>query len=505
MAPEATTNKPGATSSRLTNSAAAAAPLSFRKKHQQNPTTANASSYQPTAAAAATTATTTATPSGKQMRRKAPLETLQELTHVQRLVEYFIVVSCRSRDNSVERGERDAEGGYNATKPTSKNSRRGISMQRSASSSKRRNSFINRRNHSSSNNHKPLSLRGNRELPPDEPGHSSSQSTTTTTTTHSGSSRNSTTAASSAALSQSHPQHPEPLLRTKSTGNNKKDQQTAGNIHMTDEGADHTFRPTITSRYPLEDHADNPLNPMVVQFCHPVDDVIVPSKSYELPRIHHFVLTNERGRKIYGTCLTVFEEHVPPLNSPWNQHSLTEEDDSSLEGAVELSMSPSARRKALYLPKVLCLLSTWPYLTAFREYLSQLYRLAVLTDAMIAPIERFVVNLYEIPAPPPGAYEVQVSILNSTIRFWAPPAKLPIAYTALPFQILFECLDVDNVLQLWSAMLMERKILLVSSQHSILTVCSEILCSLLFPMRWSHLYVPLLPKMLCPMLDAPGT
>lgn len=424
---------------------------------------------------------------------------------MQRLVEYFIVVSCRSRDNhNNNRGEREAEGGHHSNKATSaaKNSQRGFSMQRS-SSSKRRNSLLpNRRtNH---NHNKPSSLR-NRELS-DEPGHSSSQSTSTTTTTYSDSSRNlldSTTAGSTAALP---PQHPEPPIRNRSTGNsNKKDQQTAGNIHLTDEGADHTFRPTITSRYPLEDHADNPLNPMVVQFCHPVGDVLVPSKSYELPRIHHFVLTNERGRKIYGTCLTVFEEHVPSLHSPWNQHSLTEEDDSSVEGGVELSMSTSARRKALYLPKVLCLLSMWPYLTAFREYLSQLYRLAVLTDAMIAPIERFVVNLYEIPAPPPGSYEVQVSILNSTIRFWAPPAKLPIAYTALPFQILFECLDVDNVLTLWSAMLMERKILLVSSRHSILTVCSEILCSLLFPMRWSHLYIPLLPKMLCPMLDAPGT
>lgn len=50
---------------------------------------------------------------------------------------------------------------------------------------------------------------------------------------------------------------------------------------------------------------------------------------------------------------------------------------------------------------------------------------------------------------------------------------------------------------------MERKVVLLSSQYSILTVCAEILCSLLFPMRWSHLYVPLLPRMLCPMLDAP--
>lgn len=271
------------------------------------------------------------------------------------------------------------------------------------------------------------------------------------------------------------------------------------------------FRPGVTGRYPLKDHPDHPLNPMVVQFCFPTNsELIMPSTAYEMPRVHHFVLTNERGRKIYGTCLTVMEEYVPKPDSPWYNHqpSLAEEDDSSMdESGVELSVvPPSSRRhrKALYLPKVLCLLSTWPYLTAFREYLSQLYRLAVLTDAMHAPVERYVVNLYEIPAPPPGSYEIQLTILNSTIRFWAPPARLPIAYTALPFQILFECLDVDNILKVWSAMLVERKVLLVSSQHSILTVCAEILASLLFPMRWSHLCVPLLPKLLCPILDAPG-
>jgi pentatricopeptide repeat protein len=172
------------------------------------------------------------------------------------------------------------------------------------------------------------------------------------------------------------------------------------------------------------------------------------------------------------------------------------------EDGIELSVDE--RGNALYIPKVLCLLSAWPYLTAFREYLAQLYRLATATNVMRVPIERYVVNLcHEIPAPPPGAYEVQVSILDSTIRFWAPPAKLPIAYVALPYRILFECLDLEHILTLWKAMIVERKILLVSSQYSILTVCAEILCSLLFPMRWSHLYVPLLPRMFCPVLDAP--
>ena len=93
-----------------------------------------------------------------------------------------------------------------------------------------------------------------------------------------------------------------------------------------------------------------------------------------------------------------------------------------------------------------------------------------------------------------------IQILTTTIRFWAPPANQPIPYVALPFGVLFECLDIDNVIFAWYALTLERKILLISSQCSLLTICSEILCSLLFPMQWSHLYVPVLPRFLSPML-----
>lgn len=269
-----------------------------------------------------------------------------------------------------------------------------------------------------------------------------------------------------------------------------------GNIHLPTIRHDYTFQPQITARYPLVDYDDNPLNPMILQFCFPSDDAVVPSRTYQMPHVHHFVLTNERGRKIYGTCLTIFEEYTP--EGPWKTQAMTLEEDDGIELSVD------TRGKHLYIPKVLCLLSTWPYLTAFREYLAQLYRLATATDIMNSPLERYIVNICcEIPAPPPGAYEVQLSILNSKIRFWAPPAKLPLAYVALHYSILFECLDIPNILSLWKALVLERKILLVSSQHSILTVCAEILCSLLFPMQWSHLYVPLLPRMFSPMLDAP--
>ncbi|KAL3914284.1 MAG: hypothetical protein SGILL_006164 [Bacillariaceae sp.] len=263
----------------------------------------------------------------------------------------------------------------------------------------------------------------------------------------------------------------------------------------------HTFEPRVTARFPPKDHSDNPFNPMLTHFCFPGGDIILPSKEYYMPSVHQFVLTNDKGRKVYGTCLTIYEEYNPPENTFWQSqdrlHPATVGD-----GGIEVSVNPEDTK--LYIPKVLCILSIWPYVNAFREYLAQLYRLATSTNCMDAPIERYVMNLcMEIPAPPPGAFEVHLNILDSVIRFWSPPANLPIAYVALPYQVLFDCLDVDNILQLWYCLTLERKVLLVSTQHSLLTVCSEILCSLLYPMKWSHLYVPMLPRFLCPMLDAP--
>jgi len=284
------------------------------------------------------------------------------------------------------------------------------------------------------------------------------------------------------------------------------------------------FQPTISARYPPTDHPDSPLNPMLPHFCFPYSDVISLSLDYRMPRIHHFVLTNDMGRKIYGTCLTVYEEYVPPKKNmtqkspPSSPSQKKKHDGREYYGAVQESFSQKEKAHedsievlisdtyphTLYIPRVLCLLSTWPYLTAFREYLTQLYRLATLTDLMTAPLERYILNLCaEIPAPPPGAFEIRMNILNSTIRFWAPPANQPIPYVALPFGLLFECLDIGNILFVWYALALERKVLLVSSQYSILTVCAEILCSLLFPMQWSHLYIPILPRFLSPMLDAP--
>jgi len=271
------------------------------------------------------------------------------------------------------------------------------------------------------------------------------------------------------------------------------------------------YQPEITARYPLRDHDDAPLNNAVASFCFSIiGNKVVPQADFRLPKIHHFVLTDELGRRIYGTCLTIWEECTGSGgNGGYDAHAdrNIKKKNLSPRRLMKKSSGGGSGQKfgaKRFLPQVLCIISSYPYLTAFREYLSQLWRLATTTNLMTAPIERYVLNICsEIPAPPAGAFELHVSILNSAIRFWSPPADQPIAYVALPFHVLFECLDLSNIIFLWYSLALERKVLLVSSQGSLLTVVAEILLSLLFPMSWSQAYIPLLPQALSPMLDAP--
>ena len=280
------------------------------------------------------------------------------------------------------------------------------------------------------------------------------------------------------------------------------------------------LEPVITAQYPPVDRPDKPLNPMITHFCYPQGvENIRPEHEYKMAKIHHFVLTDSAGAKMYGTCLTVYEELL--IGGEGFQGAV-DGDEVSLASAREedqernyiecsITGSPTVkrhRRRSMnhkyYSPRVLCLLSTWPYLSAFRTYLTQLYRMATTTSLMKAPLERYILNICEeVPAPPPGSFEVQLSILENNIRIWAPPADQPIAYVSMNYGVLFECLDISNILFVWNTLACERKILLISSQLSLLTVCAEILCSMIFPMRWSHLYIPVLPRFLTPMLDAP--
>ena len=279
-----------------------------------------------------------------------------------------------------------------------------------------------------------------------------------------------------------------------------------------------------------------------------------------MPKVHYFVTTGESGQKMYGTCLTIWEGHEVTLGDdndmpvPTGRRNIGDKANTNSSANAYYA---AANIQVVYLPKCLVILSIHPYLVAFREYLTQLHRLSkmvpptsdeitnatttttaetnnndgyssgggigiggigmvvtsttsntstssIMKKVLTLPIERYITNFCsELPAPPPGSFQVQTTVLDSIISIWSPPYNLPLPWVSLPFSHLFQCLDVENVLKVWTALALERQVLVTSTQLSLLTTVCEILLSLLFPMKWSHAYIPVLPHFLVPILSAP--
>lgn len=67
----------------------------------------------------------------------------------------------------------------------------------------------------------------------------------------------------------------------------------------------------------------------------------------------------------------------------------------------------------------------------------------------------------------------------------------------------FRCLSVDAVLTILNALILERKVILLSSHARLLTPVAQTLLSLMFPLEWQYSYVPVLPRVVSVILDAP--
>lgn len=84
-----------------------------------------------------------------------------------------------------------------------------------------------------------------------------------------------------------------------------------------------------------------------------------------------------------------------------------------------------------------------------------------------------------------------------------PPAHALPFTDNLCYESLLNALSVKNIIKVVGALLQEQRILLVSTQMDTLTLCAEAFISLLYPFKWMHPLVPLLPTALIEYLEAP--
>ncbi|OQR94357.1 hypothetical protein ACHHYP_01447 [Achlya hypogyna] len=267
--------------------------------------------------------------------------------------------------------------------------------------------------------------------------------------------------------------------------------------HVSNGPNDVQFVPTIVDSFP-DTHADAPLPTHISQFAFPEGFFL--SSNHHSPTFFTFVLTNISGAKLYACALKFYEELTPfevlALFAP-------------PQGAAKppcipkwaLDLSSGTATSSVFCPKCLVVISHHPLFSGYRLFLQQIYRISLSTAPM--PIERYIANFVcEIPMPPRGRIQVQLTLPERTVYVARPPKnQLPLA--DFSFRTLFQVLDIPNVLTVMSCLLLEQKVALCSKHLSLLTPIAETLMALLFPLAWQGAYIPVLPSSLLDVIDAP--
>ncbi|KAJ9550631.1 hypothetical protein OSB04_014676 [Centaurea solstitialis] len=197
------------------------------------------------------------------------------------------------------------------------------------------------------------------------------------------------------------------------------------------------------------------------------------------PRSYPIVLTEGDGSKIYVSCIA-FRDPV-------------------CEDIAEAYHIPSNS----YADKCICLVSRAPSFHILREVLEEIYLLCFSPNGSSKPLwDVIAYTVSKVPLPTPGKERVLFAIENSLLSVDL-PHKDGLPHADISFQPLVQCLDVDNFIKLFTAVLIERRVLLRSNKYSLLTLASEAICHLIYPFRWQHVYIPLLFFSGVDYIDAP--
>uniref|UniRef100_A0A8C6XWY5 DENN domain containing 1A n=1 Tax=Naja naja TaxID=35670 RepID=A0A8C6XWY5_NAJNA len=212
--------------------------------------------------------------------------------------------------------------------------------------------------------------------------------------------------------------------------------------------------PEVRQRFP-EDYRDQEILPTVAKFCFPfyVDSLTVGQVGQNFT----FVLTDIDSKQRFGFC----------------------------------RLSSGAKT-------CFCILSYLPWFEVFYKLLN------ILADYTVKGQDNqrceLLQTLYKLPIPEPAS-SVHLSVHS---YFTVPDTReLPSIPENRNLTEYFVAVDVNNMLHLYASMLYERRILICCSKLSTLTACVHGSASLLYPMFWQHVYIPVLPPHLLDYCCAP--
>lgn len=294
---------------------------------------------------------------------------------------------------------------------------------------------------------------------------------------------------------------------------------------------------SLLFRYPAIDRPQFPLPTKIEWFCFPGGPEVIIQASRPPSKLFSFVLVggDDGMSRTYAVCLTVY--HRPKVCSSSKRR---EGDTWHATCVAFLTRVPlvDELKECLLAVAHAWLASKTTMMTMTRDSEGQLQA----TKSSLA--EELLVDLcHRVLIPIRGVFGVQFSITSMPISLVLPtnvsiynsgggqnrlslqqtkrsslvgkfsPTKSPstnfiniqqgfqpLVYSLAP---IFQLFDIKTVIHLVALILCEFRVLIHSSQFSLLCPFAEGLCALIYPFRWQHPYVPILPRVLSEYLQAP--
>uniref|UniRef100_A0A672LDP3 SET binding factor 2 n=1 Tax=Sinocyclocheilus grahami TaxID=75366 RepID=A0A672LDP3_SINGR len=231
----------------------------------------------------------------------------------------------------------------------------------------------------------------------------------------------------------------------------------------------------IIQRFPKKDWDGTAFPQGVEMFCQPGGWRL--SRERKLPTFFTVVLTDIDSERHFCSCLTFFEAEVNlqvRLRLVFIRSLfLTHLQGPSISGVV-------------YLPK---------------GCLGLIY--TVYIDSLSVPLEGLVANLFTCLIPVAGGSQKLFSLGAGDRQLIQTPLNDTLPVSGKSVALLFQQLGIQNVLSLFCAVLTEHKVLFHSSSYQRLGEACRALESLMFPLKYSYPYIPVLPSRLLEVLSSP--
>jgi hypothetical protein len=175
---------------------------------------------------------------------------------------------------------------------------------------------------------------------------------------------------------------------------------------------------------------------------------------------------------------------------------------SSFKTVESMSTTTNDITKSFYLPHCLVLVSSEPYWTVMQETISIIHdeiigsRVELGSNAYRELIQKYALLACNTPVPPIPWERFSLSFnlkCDQSILTFDPAMHINRSILDLDLSILFLTLNIGKLLDVLAAILTQQPIIFFSSNYSTLVTTIECLLYLLYPLKWVHVYVPLVP------------